>query len=51
MIEKLQEIEERFDEVGRMLTDPEVVSDVKQLANLSKEYKELSKLVEVYKQY
>ncbi|MCS7073351.1 MAG: peptide chain release factor 1 [Bacteroidia bacterium] len=51
MIEKLQEIQSRFEEVGKLLTDPDVVSDVKQLANLSKEYKELSKLVEVYKEY
>lgn len=41
----------RFEEVGTLITDPEVISDTKRYIKLNKEYKELEKVVDVYKTY
>lgn len=51
MIEKLEAINERYEEVGKLLTDPEVTSDIDKLTKLSKEYKDKGKIVEKYKIY
>lgn len=51
MIDKLEAIKERFQEVATLLAQPEVVADRKQHMVLSKEYKDLSKVVHVYDQY
>ncbi|MBC7450945.1 MAG: PCRF domain-containing protein, partial [Cytophagales bacterium] len=51
MIEKLEAIKIRFDEVSEAIQNPDVVSDMKRYTSLTKEYKELNKIVEVYKQY
>lgn len=51
MIEKLEEIRKRFEEVGQLLVQPDVVSDMNNYKKLSKEYKDLEKIVEVYKEY
>ncbi len=51
MINKLEAIKERSQEVATMLAEPEVMADRKQHTALSKEYKDLSKLVHVYDQY
>ena len=48
MIERLNSIEERFDEVEQLLTQPDVLSDNKRMAQLSKEYKDLEKIVSAY---
>ena len=49
MLEKLGSIEGRFEEVGAMLSNPEVISDSKKLQELSKEHAELSSIVESYR--
>ena len=41
MLEKLEAIAHRFDEVGLQLTDPSVVADRNRFSKLSKEYKDL----------
>ena len=51
LLDKLEDIKTRFDEVGEMLTDPNILSDMKRFAQLSKEYRELSDVVEVYNRY
>jgi peptide chain release factor 1 len=51
MIEKLEEIKERFEEVGRLMVQQEVIADMKKYAKLSKEYKDLEKIVQVYDDY
>ncbi len=45
MIEKLEAIRERFNEVSQQITQPEVVSDLKKYKTLSKEYKDLEKIM------
>jgi peptide chain release factor 1 len=51
MIEKLEEIKHRFEEVGLLLAQPEIVQDMKKYTQLSKEYKDLEKIVLKYNQY
>lgn len=51
MLDKLEAIKARFDTVGISLTNPDVVSDNAKFSALSKEYRELEKIVQVYEQY
>jgi peptide chain release factor 1 len=51
MIEKLIEIKSRFEEVGMLLVQPETVKDQKRFQQLSKEYRDLEKVVIKYDQY
>ncbi|MBL7766255.1 MAG: peptide chain release factor 1 [Chitinophagaceae bacterium] len=51
MLDKLEAIKGRFDNIGVSLTNPEVVSDQKRFSQLSKEYRKLEKIVDAYKQY
>lgn len=48
MIEKLEDIRLRFEEVGQLLAQPETVKDMKKFSRLSKEYRDLEKLVIKY---
>lgn len=51
IIEKLEAIKARFDDLGIALTNPEVVGDNKRFMSLSKEYRKLEKIVEPYRKY
>jgi peptide chain release factor 1 len=51
MIEKLEEIALRFEEVGQLMVQPDIMSDMANFTKLSKEYKDLEKIVEVYNRY
>jgi peptide chain release factor 1 len=51
MIEKLEEIKDRFEEVGQLMVQPDVMSDMANFTKLSKEYSDLEKIVVVYKEY
>ena len=51
MLNKLAEINVRFEEISEKLTLPDVVSDQKKFADLSKQYKDLEPVVLVYKEY
>lgn len=51
MLEKLQLIKERWQEVEAELSNPETINDMKRFAKLNKEYKDLSKIVEQYHIY
>ncbi len=51
MLEKLEAIKARFEELGVALTNPEIVSDNKKYKQLSKEYRDLEKIVNVRNKY
>jgi peptide chain release factor 1 len=51
LLEKLQAINERYEEVGRLITDPDIVSDMKRYISLNKEYKDLGPIITAYKEY
>ena len=51
MIEKLQIIQQRFDEVSDLIIQPSIISDQKRYIQLNKEYKDLSLMVEKIKVY
>lgn len=51
LLDKLAGIAARFDEVGRLITEPDVVNDMKRYIQLNKEYKELTKVVAFYNEY
>ena len=48
MTEKLEDIKLRFEEVGQLLAQPETVRDMKKFSQLSKEYRNLEKIVIKY---
>ncbi|MBU1821800.1 MAG: peptide chain release factor 1 [Bacteroidetes bacterium] len=51
MQDKLEALKERFHEVGQQIIQPEVVTDAKRYSKLSKEYKDLERIVEKYDAY
>lgn len=51
MIDKLEAIKQRFGEVAQLIVQPEAVSDMKKFSKLSKEYKDLEKIVAKYESY
>ncbi|WP_281198905.1 peptide chain release factor 1 [Staphylococcus schleiferi] len=51
MFDQLDIIEERYEQLNELLSDPEVVSDSDLLRKYSKEQSELHKTVEVYRHY
>lgn len=51
MIDKLEDIKRRFEEVGELIVQPDVVADQKRFKTVSKEYKDLKKIVDVYDEY
>ena len=51
MFEQLGGAEERYQAINDQLMDPNVVSDPKQYAQLMKEYKNLTPIVEKYREY
>ncbi|MFA5245188.1 MAG: peptide chain release factor 1 [Pedobacter sp.] len=51
MLDKLELIKERWQEVERELSNPATMSDMKRFAQLNKEYKDLTKIVDEYKIY
>src|SRR3546814_619156 len=51
MLDKLQAIKKHWEEVERELSNPDTVNDMKRFTSLSKEYKDLGKIVEQYHIY
>ena len=41
ILEKLEGVKLRFEEVGQLITDPDVINDMKKYIKLNKEYKDL----------
>ncbi|MFC5589180.1 peptide chain release factor 1 [Sporosarcina soli] len=51
MFERLQAVEDRYDQLNELLSDPDVVSDMKKLRDYSKEQSGLQETVETYREY
>ncbi len=51
MLDKLDAIKARFEQVGLALTNPEIINDQKQFGAYSKEYRSLEKIVRPYEEY
>jgi len=48
ILSRLEGVKARFDEVGQLINDPSVISDMKKYVKLNREYKHLEPLVEAY---
>ena len=51
MIEKIKLMEQRYNELSNKLSEPDIANDQKQFAELMKEFKNLSPIIEKYKEY
>ena len=51
MLEKLEAIKLRFDEVSQLIVQPDIIADMKQYVQLNKEYKDLQPIIEAHKNY
>jgi len=51
MLDKLEAIKNRFEEVGNLMVQPDAMADMKSYSKLSKEYKYLEKIVDKYLDY
>ncbi len=51
MLDRLEKVKERYEELGRLLSDPEVTSHPERLRELSKEHSDLTPLVKAYNRY
>lgn len=51
MLDKLDAIRARFDELGIALTNPAIIADNKKFGELSKEYRSVERIVQAHNQY
>ena len=51
LLQKLEAIHFRFIEVGNLITDPDIIADMKRYVKLNKEYRDLEVLDQTYKTY
>jgi len=51
LLEKYESIKHRFEEVEQLITDPEIIADMKRYVKLNQEYKSLQKLVAEFREY
>lgn len=51
LLEKLEQLSDRFTEVGALLSDPEVISDQPQFRTLSQEYAEIEPIHKAFSDY
>ncbi len=51
MIDKLEAVKARFEEVSQLIVQPDAMADMKHYTKLSKEYKDLEKIVKKYNEY
>lgn len=51
LLEKLEAINERHKDVGELITQPDIMSDMKRYIQLSKEYKDLQPIIDAYMDY
>jgi peptide chain release factor 1 len=51
ILERLEGVKNRFEEVGQLITDPSVISDMKRFIQLSREYRELEPLIDAFRKY
>src|SRR5690606_10467589 len=51
MFDRLQAVEDRYDRLNELLSDPEIVNDTNKLREYSKEQSDLQETVEAYREY
>jgi peptide chain release factor 1 len=51
LLEKLDVLVIRFEEIGKLITDPEVIADMKRFVKLNKEYRDLEKIAAARNRY
>ena len=51
ILQKLDGLEARFEEVSTLITDPDVIGDQERFVKLTREYKELSDIMDARKRY
>ena len=51
MFDRLQSVEDRYDKLNELLSDPDVVNDTNKLRQYSKEQSDLQDTVDVYREY
>ncbi len=51
ILTRLEGVKARFDEVGQLITDPSVISDMKRYVKLNREYKQLEPIVDAMNAY
>ena len=51
MLDQLEKIKHRWEDLGQKLSDPNVTQDIKRFTQLSKEYKDLQEIVDAYERY
>jgi peptide chain release factor 1 len=51
MVDKLEAIKQRFDDIQAHMSDPEVITDMKRYIKLNRDYKELLPIMEAYEKY
>ena len=51
ILEKLQGVKSRFEEVEKLISSPDITSDMERFVKLNKEYKELQPIIEAYEEY
>ena len=51
LLEKLEGLTARFEEVSTLITDPSVIADMQRYVRLTKEYKDLEQLMQTKKKY
>ncbi|MGM7634750.1 peptide chain release factor 1 [Bacillus sp. Hm123] len=51
MFDRLQAVEDRYEKLNELLSDPEIVNDPKKLRDYSKEQSDIQETVEVYREY
>ena len=51
LLDKYESIRIRFEEIGKQITDPDVIKDMKRYVKLNQEYKQLESLVKAFSDY
>ncbi len=51
IIDKLEVVKNRWEEISEQMNDPEVMTDMKRYVKLNKDYKDLEPLITAYKEY
>ena len=51
ILSRLEGVKLRFDEVSQLITDPEVITDMKRYVRLNKEYHHLEPIINAYNEY
>ena len=51
MLERLDKVEERYEELARLMADPAVAQDYERVAQYAKEHSDLEEIVSLYREY